>query len=289
MWKGDRMRRRIVMVMIMLAFMAGISATAVLEDQSVQNGTEDAEAPDPTAEGDSDAVEEIAAGPGYEVYEETYTLETGCSFPCIQVCGMKDKELEDKVNNSLTQYFSILIEPWFLEERIRTFEPIIHMQTDRYLSVEYVFYYTPGMGRNWYLCVTVDMQTGEVVFLDDLIDINEEFAELIKTGGIVKCDEVKGFLTAEEATEQTKRLYAKYKIETFLIIFRRFTHERLYGEHLQRADRSEEWRIDMWRTLYYHFYYLEEGCIRYSDNAEGLFRPRIMVEDIGEYLKVEPW
>lgn len=88
---------------------------------------------------------------------------------------MEDKELEDKVNSSLTRYFSILREPWFLEERIRPFEPIIHMQTDRYLSVEYKFGYIVEVSRDWYLCVTVDIQTEEVVFLDDLIDISEGF------------------------------------------------------------------------------------------------------------------
>lgn len=233
--------------------------------------------------------EEMIAESEYEIYEENYTLPTGYRFQCIQVSGMEDKDLEDKVNSSLTKYFSILIEPWFSEERIGSYESIIHMQTDRYLSVEYKFCYRLETNRYWFLCVTVDMQTGEVVFLDDLIEIREGFAELIKNGGIVRRDAVEGFLTAEEATEQTNRLYAGRDSDSILIQFEHYTQEYLYGEKYLKLDRSEEWRTDMWRSLYYNFFYLEEGCLRYSDNSEGLCRPRIMVQDIGEYLKVEPW
>lgn len=264
------MRRRIGMVMIMLAFVTGISAIAVFgENEGTKGGT---------------------GNPGYEICEMTYMLPGGCSFQCIQVCGMKDKELEDKVNSSLTRYFSILIEPWFLKERIRTHDPVIHMQTDRYLSVEYVFDYITALDQRWYLCVTVDMQTGDVVFLDDLVDISVEFAETVKYGGILKVTETGAHITPEEATEQTNRHYAKFRsIDSILVEFGRFTHKYLYGDYIPTVDRSEEWKIDMWSTVYCRFYYLEEGCIRYAGNAEGLFRPRLMTEDIEEYLKVEPW
>ena len=33
-----------------------------------------------------------------EVYESQYTLDNRYSFPNIQVCGMKDKNLEKKIN-----------------------------------------------------------------------------------------------------------------------------------------------------------------------------------------------
>lgn len=45
---------------------------------------------------------------GYQVYESQYTLDNGYSFTNIQVCGMKDKDLEKKINESLNSCFYIL-------------------------------------------------------------------------------------------------------------------------------------------------------------------------------------
>lgn len=263
------MKRRFGMVTILLTFLASISVAAVFcEDEGVK-------------------VTKVNSG--YEICEITYTLPDGCSFSCVQVCGMEDKVLQDKVNNSLTQYFSILIEPWFLKERIQPRAPIVHMQTDRYLSVEYIFCYITAIDKRWYLCVTVDMQTGDVVFLDDLIDINEGFAELLRTGGVIRRGEVEGIYTAEEATEQANQEYARYDTERILRGLRQFTHKYLYGDAYEGLDRSEEWRVSMHTYLYCKFYYLEEGSFCYAESTEGLCRTRIMTEDIEEYLKVEPW
>ena len=38
---------------------------------------------------------------GYQITELQYTLENGYSFAAIQVCGMKDSELEERINESL--------------------------------------------------------------------------------------------------------------------------------------------------------------------------------------------
>lgn len=81
--------------------------------------------------------------------------------------------------------------------------------------------------------------------MDDLIDISEGFAGLIKAGDIVKSDALEGFLTAEEATEQTNRMYVKfYDIDGILVVFGQFTHEYLYGDYSQTVDRLEEWRME---------------------------------------------
>lgn len=49
---------------------------------------------------------------------------------------------------------------------------MIHLQSSRYLSVEYSFKYLKTYikddNKYWHLCVTVDMQSGKVIFLDDL-------------------------------------------------------------------------------------------------------------------------
>lgn len=115
---------------------------------------------------------------GYQICYARYTLDNGYSFKNFQVCGRKDRLLEKKVNERLNSCFHILSDKWFGTDSIRLADLIIHRQTERYLSVEYVWDYYPAAdnGIYWHLCVTVDMQNGEVVYLDDLIDVNEEFA-----------------------------------------------------------------------------------------------------------------
>ena len=128
-----------------------------------------------------------STGKHYEVYMSQYTLSSGYTLNIFQVSGMKDKALEAKVNESLNSYLYILVEPWFLPERLEEYEPIIHCQSERYLSVEYSFLYTTAFRpTSWHYCITVDMQSGEVIFLDDILDVNETFAERVKNGSIIK-------------------------------------------------------------------------------------------------------
>lgn len=43
--------------------------------------------------------------PIYEAYQTLYQLTGGSSYNCIQVKGMDDQILQEKVNNSLTEVF----------------------------------------------------------------------------------------------------------------------------------------------------------------------------------------
>lgn len=234
----------------------------------------------------------LHAGTGYKTYESEYTLKSGYTFKNIQVCNMKDSELENKINKSLNSYFYILIEPWFREDRVRALEPIIHCQTDKYLSVEYIFEYTTAINTYWRQCVTVDMHTGEVVFLDDLIDLNEDFAELVKTGTILKNNMESVWTTPNEQTLKTNEYFSKLSMEQILKIFQQFTKEELYGNY--NADNVPEDNIDFITSKYYHYFYLDDERIIFTsaNSTLGLYSADttyIDLDDIEDYLKVAKW
>lgn len=231
----------------------------------------------------------------YEIYESQYTLNNGYTFTNIQVCGMRDKELEKKINENLNSCFYILVEPWFAKDNVVAFEPIIHCQTSRYLSVEYVWDYLPASVESyifWHLCVTLDMQTGEVVYLDDLIEVDEDFAMLIKNDAILKVDGVENLYTSEETTKYENDYFSKRDVPMILSFFRTFTKDYLYGDFYRNNEHTlVDWEV----SLYYDYFYLEEGTICFkspnsSDTGIGGARIiKIKLEDIEDNLKVSKW
>ncbi len=226
---------------------------------------------------------------GYRVFEDKYTLESGLCFNTIQVCNMKNKELENRINNSLNRYLNILKEPWFGIDAVEDKKPIIHCQTAQYLSVEYLFkIMKPMVGTYdftyWHFCVTVDMQTGEVVFLDDLTELDTEFAMLIQNGNILKDYMVSVWMTAEEATEKTNRRYSQMDTEDILSKLQPYTKEFLYKDDIVQYEHDIGY-------LYDNYFYLEEGALCFKRDFfmgnEGVYK--ILTKDIETYLKVPKW
>lgn len=223
----------------------------------------------------------------YEVYISQYTLSSGYTMNIFQVSGMKDKELEDKVNESLNSYLYTLVEPWFLPENLEEYEPIIHCQTDRYLSVEYAFEYTTAFKpTTWHYCITVNMQNGEVVFWDDIIDVNETFAERIKNDSIIKKAEWEWWYTEEEMIELENEWFSKRKIDYIQRFFNDFTRDYLYGDYY----RENGYIMSSYEPyIYNHTFWLEEGKICFTGSSSDYSIDWIMIDDIEDLLKVPKW
>lgn len=226
----------------------------------------------------------------YEVYTSQYTLSSGYTMNIFQVSGMKDKELEDKVNESLNSYLYTLVEPWFLPENLEEYEPIIHCQTDRYLSVEYSFEYTAPIyisWPSWHYCITVDMQSGEVVFFDDLIDINEDFASKLKYNSIVKTECRGGLHTDEEEAEWANERYSKWRVRSICSAFNHFTRDYLYGDYY-RENGYDKYAYST--SIYMNVFYLEEGKICFARPYASYYTiDWLMLDDIEDFLKVPKW
>lgn len=197
----------------------------------------------------------------YETYVTPYQLTEDYSFDCIQVRGMEDQQLQAKINNSLTEKLYILRELGMAEDRWVPEAPVIHLQTSRYLSVE--------MNA---LCVTVDVQTGEIVYLDDLIMLDEEFATTLKNCRILKRDG-NSFATEEEMTEFENDIYNDKPTDLLLALFWDYTKGWMYE--------------DDWIRIYHHpDYSLEEGYIVIYDGKTAI---RIDISRLDELLLVEKW
>ena len=229
---------------------------------------------------------------GYQVYESQYTLDNGYSFANIQVRGMKDKNLEKKINESLNSCFYILSDTWFGEGKTKAEKLLIHCQTDKYLSVEYIWDYITADYLYWHLCVTVDVQSGELICLDDLIDVNEDFALFVKNGNVLrKSASVLLDETAEQVSKRVNDYFSKSKVEYILWYFKQFTKEYMYGDYYRKNNYDmtvEE------PSLYQHYFYLEEGILCFKDDIsdsgwDDTVKVRISIDDIEDYLKVPKW
>lgn len=238
-------------------------------------------------------VKKVLEDPGYSVYQTRYTLDNGYKIPCLRVYIRNNQKLEDKVNKSLTKYFSILEEPWFGKEVIEALPPIIHLQPERYLSVEYSFKYLKTYinddNKYWYLCVTIDMQSGDVIFLDDLLDINDSLAELIKYGRILRKDG-NDCITQQKIMDQTVQeinddindRFSKLDLDYIKMILDDYTRKYLYGEYYRLNGYD---MIDINPSLYSNYFYLEEENICFS-GFESPSITKIRYDDLSEYLKV---
>lgn len=230
---------------------------------------------------------DTSGGPySYNIYETPYTLDDGYSFLCVQVCSMKDKELEKKINRNLTKYFSLFTDKWFGDEKTNENGPVISLESPRYLSVKYSFGYIPELNTTWYQCVTIDMQSGEVVFLDDLVKLNKDFAKLVKNKNIIQC-KVDG-LTISEVTERQKDFFSKGDITTILNYFKNFIKGHLYGSN--DKNRTDVKANDL-SSVYETYFYLKEGAICFSvlDGSGTINVYIIKTDDIQDYLKVPKW
>lgn len=108
----------------------------------------------------------------------------------LQVADMHDKDLQDKVNESIIEAMTGWIIPGTLwsNDGISPLdgEPLynhtftIELQTDRFLSFSNSYDVVhPRRADNLIDVITIDMQTGERIMLDDLVHINVELANKI--------------------------------------------------------------------------------------------------------------
>ena len=103
------------------------------------------------------------------------------------------------------------------------------------------------------------------MYLDDLIDVNEEFAMLVKNGAVLRECENNDFtgMTAAEVTQMTNEWISSKETDYILDCFMQFTREYLYGDFYRKAygDRISDWET----VLYENYFYLEEDALCFRD------------------------
>lgn len=130
------------------------------------------------------------------------------------------------------------------------------------------------------------MQSGEVVFLDDIIDINKTFAEIIKNNFIIKTAEWVEWYTEEEMTESENEWFSERDIDYIQSFFNEFTRDYLYGDYY----RENGYDMKNYESyIYTHTFYLKEGKVCFTGPGSHYTIDWIMAEDLEEVLKVPEW
>jgi hypothetical protein len=195
-------------------------------------------------------------------------------------------ELTLKINDSLYNSFAKWIPETFDEAIITSIE--VHEATDRYLSVgaTYIISHIKVvkiMSADIYN--TVDMQTGELVYLNDLFEVDEEFEQLLLTPGIAKREEYDEYFEYDEYSYS----YFKPEEHSHGIVIGGRVYESRKGQLKGRLEKmSEPFDENSWEGK--QTFYLRGDRI-YFINIFTTFEVGVYVEldDLEEKLKVDKW
>lgn len=230
----------------------------------------------------------------YETRLETYHYDEDFEFDYIQVNNMRDKDLEDKINNLLVENAYGWIEyyrtgnMWEKKLFLTSYEPKppeIMYQSGKYLSVRYPFSLVePIQGvfcPMYYNCITIDMRTGERVVLKDLLKINEDLVVALKQPGAVQFP-VNNYMSS---IKETKEEFLKAEKEEVLQYLLDLSEEDTMTEKEAITDGNYISAISM---VYKKGYNLtSQGIAIY-----GMFGGQYLVLNrgpINDYLYFDPW
>ena len=129
------------------------------------------------------------------IEEEQEALKVDMAFPLVQ--GMKDKQLEEKINQIIQgdilhfknrlqaeseEYLQLArSEGWEIRKYIATTYYIVHYQKDDLLSLS-VFYYSYTLGAHGYTlqrAYNFNLVNGEVILLGDIFKENKDYVDII--------------------------------------------------------------------------------------------------------------
>ena len=109
---------------------------------------------------------------------------------CVQVAGMKNKVLQDKMNQAIQTDWVL----WLKDYLESPLELGVYLNgyfiSDQYLCITGGFdsYGTRGGGKKYY-CAVYNLKNGERVYLDDLFELSNEFIQALKQYGKTwQCD-----------------------------------------------------------------------------------------------------
>lgn len=109
---------------------------------------------------------------------------------CVEVAGMKNKVLQDKMNQAIQTDWIL----WLKDYLESPLELGVYLDgyfiSDQYLCITGGFdsYGTRGGGKKYY-CAVYNLKNGERVYLDDLFELSDEFIQALKQYGRTwQCD-----------------------------------------------------------------------------------------------------
>lgn len=220
------------------------------------------------------AEETMSSCPNYYVrlYDAFIGGTRDVTIPYLDIAYMPNQELMGKISSNMRKCFV----KWMPVETFKyavSDGSYVMLDTDKYLSIENS--YKMGQPRNrWYLSIfnTLDMETGEVLYLDDFVEINEAFVDTILTEGVLKLDSPPEMSGTEEVMYYTENMLSNIDPENVLRKLKQCCEPYTAEYYVAKpAFYLREHRL-------YLTYVLGEQSIAYVE-----------LDDIEEYLKVEKW
>lgn len=195
----------------------------------------------------------------------------GTVFPVVKVTGLKDEAKQERINQILQEPLKACIrnEGWEdYESRQKIFNSTqiyISYKSKRWLSVVYSVQVNKNPGK-WAdgicdLAVVIDMQTGERVLLDDLVDM----------GGFKNWMYIWGIIPEDDAKQEKSLLGAT----------------RTEQENLLEMEEDSEFAMEDY-LMDWTVFYLYEGKLILME-SQSFYDFEIPLPEIYEYLKVDPW
>lgn len=216
----------------------------------------------------------------YEVYNKE--LET-IAYP--QISGLDDKELEDKVNESLAYVFEHDIASRLSTKEYGSNPTEILFQNGEYLSVKTsLYYFNPyvGGGRliSFPIYQTVSLRTGEILSLDDFLEIDEEFVQFLLDSPVAirASKQIDADFSWDESFDKEIRVYIKeeYSAEDLLAYFN---------------EASMDYNSENLSNKCAFYLTPHEINIAYETNTITInyFKMRLELNDVEDYIKVPKW
>ncbi len=208
----------------------------------------------------------MRGGAEYQLYGDWFGYAGG-QIPCIRVKGIGDSDLENRINEELCRPLRALLAGQTDPDIIALFTNQMHCfvayQTERYLSVVYLIEcsewdkWSDGIAH---IGVTIDMQTGERLRLDDLFDF----------------DGLLWWLCMNDSMSEDG------------------LRERLIrGSVLSEEEFVENYCEDRVPVWYYedncYSFYLYQGKVEIMVGPYQFMHQEIPLPEVYEYLKVDPW
>ena len=197
----------------------------------------------------------------------------------FQVFGCSDKDKERKINEALEAN-----ERWSDKGMIYeagTSYPVIYCHSSRYLSVMNYRWFEQYPPNSLYYYLTIDMQSGEKVRLDDLIEFSQEFIEYLRFGQFIEPE-----WPEFDAPSKT--------MQDWLITL---TDDEIIKELIECSkdqtdfyDNAED-KYNIYPMFYRNAFYVEDNrlIIVFSKSNESECSLIAHVNDIEEFLKVPKW
>ena len=213
--------------------------------------------------------------PSYLIYYETFQYTKDYSYQYCQISGLNDKKKEEQINQALKEGAT----SWTIEKIIhaRAQEPYVVFQSDRYLTVSYFFEFPSGDHPFFNVIVTIDMQEGKRVWLNDLVDTNIDFVKKLRDEDIAVARDL--FTEEQKTADERERSFLKGH-----------SYEELSMELLSCSEDVDEY-IAKWNVFPSQntFYISESGKLEIVFGGPPTHGISLDLDDIEEFLKVEKW